>query len=474
MKKSPGLALALIVAVAFALSGCGPSAKEREAQAAQAAKARETAAATAADARKKAAEENAKKAAGGPTPAKFVGLASARAESGYMAVLYENGRKGMFPFGALSEAETAWLTAFAAAHPLAHGKSTVVVAKTEIKKTIEKQSTENGVETVQLCAPAKLRDQIGGTCMFYGRVHYLDIAGYPIEDVEIYRVINNVPKNQPYLDYHYYVGMLMLFLKQKPSPVVHFPDGTISPFGWARQELRKGRPILAALPRDIWMSLPADFLATHPFDGTAKIGHQVVINGFTYDAASQKGTFHVVNSWKVLAEFDVPVEKQDERRILMEQSLSPRGEPPEQAAKVTAGAIAVLKPVGKQFLYSVETNLGPQKVLAVSEDAAKAFVEADTSAKDMDTVFGEYIIRIFDYIYENADPKVRDAAAAVLLSEIFKIPETVTLPHVDLEVKSSLGNVYFVRLAPLRVVKLFAESTGDAIEKARQMPAPRG
>ena len=472
MKKYPGLALALIAAIL--LAGCGPSAKERQAQAEKTAQAEKARATAAAEARKKAEHEEAvRKAVAGEVPAKFKGLAAARAESGYVAVLYENGRKGMLPAGSLTEAETAWLNAFAADHPLAHGKSTVVTAKTEVKKTIEKQATENGVESVQLCAPAKLRDQIGGTCMFYGRVHYLDIAGYPIEDGEIYKVINNVPTNQPYLDYHYYVGMLMLFLKQKPSPIVHFPDGTISPFDWARQELRKGRPILSALPEDIWMSLPADFLATHPFDGSSKIGHQVVINGFTYNPATQKGTFHVINSWKVLSEFDVPVEKKDEKRILMEQSLSPRGEPPEQAAKVTAGAVTLVRQVGKQNLYSVETNLGPRKVAAATEEAARAVVEADTSAKDMETLFGEYVIQIYDYIYNTADPKIRDIAAAMLLSEIFKIPPTVTLPHVDLEVKSALGKVYFVRLSPQRVVKLFAESTGDALEKARLLPAPK-
>ena len=469
MKTYPGLALILITALLFA--GCGPSAKEKQVQADQAAKAQAIAAA---DARKKAATEAIRKEkASAEFPAKFKGLAAARVESGYIAVQYEGGRKAMLPATSLSESETAWVSEFATAHPLAHGKSTIVTAKTEVTKTIEKQSTENGVETVQLRAPAKLRDQIGGTCMFYGRVHYLDIAGYPIEDGEIYRVINNVPKNEPYLDYHYYVGMLMLLLKQKPSPIEDFPDGTISPFDWARQELRKGRPILSALPEDIWMSLPADFLSTHPWDGTSKIGHQVVINGFTYNPATQKGTFHVINSWRALSEFDVPVEKKDEKRIVMEQSLSPRGEPPEQATKVTAGAITALKQVGKQNLYSVETNLGTQKVVAASEEAAKAVVEADTSAKDMETLFGEYVIQIYDYIYNTADPRVRDIAAAMLMSEIFRIPPTVTLPHVDLEVKSALGKVYFVRLSPQRVVKLYAESTGEALEKAGKLPAPR-
>ena len=454
-----GVGTTVALSFVLLLAGCGKSGKENQAK-------------PVAEAAKEPVV--AKPEVSEPVFPKFEGLAAARAEKGYVAVQFQNGRRAMFPTVSLTPAEGEWLDAFATAHPLARGKSSVVIAKTELKQTIEKQAVENGTETVQLCAPAKVRDQIGGTCMLYGRVHYLDIAGYPVEDSEIYRIINIVPKNQPYLDYHYYVGMLMLFLKQRPSPVVHFPDGTLSPFEWARRELRKGRPILSALPEDIWMSLPADFLATHPFDGNSKIGHQVVINGFTLNPTTGKATFHVVNSWRSLPEFDVPVEPRDEVRILMEQSLSPRGEPPEEAVKVTAGAITQLKPVGKKFLYSVETNLGPQRVLAADEAAAKEFVEADRSAKDMDTVFGEYVIRIYDYIYETAAPSVRDEAAARLLSEIFKIPETISVPHVDLEVKSSQGKVYFVRLSPTKVVKLFAESTGDALAKAGRMAPHKG
>lgn len=466
-------ALPLALAAALFVSGCGPSAQEQQAQAAAAAKRKEEsalAAATAAKAQEAAAEqEKAKAAVSMQANPKFAGLAFARAEKGYVAVLYENGRKGMFPTAQLSAAENEWLAAFAATHPLAHGKSSVVVAKTEQVKTIVKQETVDGGETVQLRAPAKLRDQIGGTCMFYGRVHYLDIAGYPIQDGEIYHTINNCPHDEPYLSHTYYVGMLLLFVNQKPSPVLHFPNGTIAPFDWARQELRKGRPVLSALPQNIWLSLPADFLATHPWDGNSKVGHQVVINGFTWNPATKKGTFHVINSWTVLSEFDVPVEPRDEKNFIMEQSLSPKGEPPEEAVKIKAGAVTVLKPVGKQFLYSVETNVGPQKVMAATEEAAKAFVELDTRAKDVETLFGEYIIKIYDYIYDHADPKIRDAAGALLLSEVFKIPETVGLPHVDLEVKSANGNVYFVRTGKEKVIKMYADSTGDALEKAKRL-----
>jgi hypothetical protein len=399
------------------------------------------------------------------------GLAAARADKAYMVVQYQDGRRAMFPLAELSAAELAQLTAFAAEHPLAHGKSSVVTAKVEVKqtKTIEKQAVVDGTETVQLIAPAKLRDQIGGTCMFYARTHYLDIAGYGIEDGEIYRVINTVSTEQPYLDYRYHVGMQMLFLKQKPVPLVHFPKPTLPPFEWARQELRKGRPVLAALSENVWLSLPADFLATHPFDGSGKIGHQVVINGFTYNPTTKKATFHIVNSWRVLAEFDIPVEPRDEQNILIEQSLSPRGEPPEQAVKVVAGAVTLVKAVGKQNLYSVETNLGPQKVVATSEEAAKQFAEMDTSARDAETVYGEYVIRVYDYIYWYADPKIRDKAAAQLLAEVFKVPATVAVPHVDFEAKSSDGKVYFVRVAPEKVVKLYGDSPADALAKAGKL-----
>ncbi len=410
------------------------------------------------------------KAKGGPKPhPKLEEIASARIEGGYVTVMLKNGRKGLFPLVDLTDAEVEEMKTFAAANPLVKGKSSVVTAKVEVKKTIEKSETVNGTETVQLCAPAKLRDQIGPTCMFYARVHYLDIAGYGVADGETYKVINTVNQAEPYRDYRYHVGMQLLFLKQKPSPIVHFPEGTLPPFEWARRELRKGRPILAALPENIWLSLPADYLATHPFEGNSKIGHQVVINGFTYNAATKKATFHVVNSWRVLAEFDVPVEPRDEKNIVMEQSLSPKGEPPEQAVKIVAGAVTLLKPVGKQNLYSVETNVGPQKVMAVSEERAKQLVELDTSAKDMETVFGEYFIQIYDYIYFNADPKIRDIAAAELLSEVFKIPANVALPHVDLEVKGALGRTYFVRTAPDKVVKLMAGSTAEALDQARRM-----
>jgi hypothetical protein len=412
----------------------------------------------------------AKAGAKAPAP-KLEELAAARIEGGYVTVQLKNGQRKLLPVAGLSDAELAELKTFAVANPLAKGKSSIVVAKVEVKKTIEKQETKDGTETVQLVPPAKLRDQIGGTCMLYARVHYLDIAGYPVDDAEIYKITNQFSPDTPFADPRYHTAMQVLFLKQKPTPIAYHPDGTVPPFEWARQQLRKGRPLLAALPENIWLSLPADYLATHPFEGNSKIGHQIVISGFSYNPSTKKSTFHIVNSWRILSEFDITVEARDERNISIEQSLAPRGEQPEQPPKIVAGAITLLKPVGKQNLYSVETNLGPRKVMAVSEEGAKQFVEANTAAKDMETVLGENILQSYDFIYAYADAKMRDAAAAAMIADACKVPANVAIPHIDLEVRGAVGKTYLVRVAPDKVVKLMAESTGEALEAAKRAGA---
>jgi hypothetical protein len=407
------------------------------------------------------------------TPKKFAALAAARVEKGYVAVQYANGKRGMFPFSGLSDDERAWLEQFATEHPLAKGRGSVVVAKTEQVKTIETQTVrEDGTEVVQLRRPAKLRDQIGGTCMFYARVHYLDIAGYPVEDAEIYRTINNCPTDAPFIDIRYWVGLMMLFLHQNPSPIAHFPDGRIHPFDWARAELRKGHPILARLPQDIWMKLPAEQVARFRWDGTGKIGHQIVINGFTYNPKTKEGTFHVINSWDALPEFDITADTSRgvEHLIGIEQSLSAKGEPPEESAKLTVSKITELNQVGKNFLYLADTNLGPRKVVAPTEQAAREFIESQDKDKDMRTDFGDFFMRLVDYVEENIDPKFKEAAISLLLTEFIHVPTSTDLPHVDLEAKTSQGTIYFVRVETNRVVRINAESIGDALEKARKLP----
>jgi hypothetical protein len=98
-------------------------------------------------------------------------------------------------------------------------------------------------------------------------------------------------------------------------------------------------------------------------------------------------------------------------------------------------------------------------------------VELAASSPDSESAFGEYISNIYDYIYSFADPKIRDVAAATLLAEVLKISPAVPLPHVDLEVKGSLGKTYFVRTAPDKVVKLSAESAEQALAWANRTTA---
>ncbi|MBI2517014.1 MAG: hypothetical protein HYV95_08865 [Opitutae bacterium] len=405
------------------------------------------------------------------TPLRLSHLAAARIEGGYAKVQYDDGRKAVLPLATMPDEELAWIKEFAAKNPLTKGRSVVVEAKQEETKTIASRKTEGGVETILLNPPGKFRDQIGGTCMLYARAHELEIAGYPIRDVDLYRIINIVPHDHPYTDFRYYIGMLMLFFNQKPSPVLHYPDGTIDQYEWARQELRKGRPVLAALTESVWLTLPADFVATHPFiAGSKKIGHQVVINGFTYNAQTRQGTFHVVNSWRQLAEFDLPVDKTNSKILLIEQSLSPKGQPLDATEKITITKVTQLNAVGKNFLFLAETNRGPKRIVGPSEASIREMIEADNRPKDMDTLFGELVVNIYDYIYDKAEPEVRDLAAAGFLSEINRVPVNVSLPHVDMEVKTSIGKVYFVRVAVEKVLKVEAESTAEALERAR----PRG
>jgi hypothetical protein len=49
----------------------------------------------------------------------------------------------------------------AAEHPLGHGNAKVTVTNTVLhpKRTIERSAVEGTLETVQLCAPAVMRDQ---------------------------------------------------------------------------------------------------------------------------------------------------------------------------------------------------------------------------------------------------------------------------------------------------------------------------
>ena len=309
--------------------------------------------------------------------ARFANAVKARIEKGYAVVQFADGAKTMVPMASLPDEDRAFLTALSNQSPLAHGKSEVVVAKEtfNVKKTIQVATVVGPLETVQLCPPSVPRNQLGATCMLYGRVHWLDIAGYPLDNASIYRISNNVSPDHPWTDPRYYQGLTALTTTGKPPPLIHnLPPQEEDPFEWARGELRKGRPLLAAFPKEIWQALPPGFVAAHPWNG-GSVGHQVVINGFTWNQETKQGTFHIINSWEELLEFDLKTEAAQGGALVIEQSLSPRGEMPAPTAKEVVKTITFLRVAGKTNLYEVETNLGRRKVAAASEDDARALVE---------------------------------------------------------------------------------------------------
>ncbi|MFH1499487.1 MAG: hypothetical protein ABII82_16880 [Verrucomicrobiota bacterium] len=302
----------------------------------------------------------------------------ARQSGAYMMVIHADGKKALVPVASLRPPDLAWLRQLAETKPLAKGKSSVTVvaekATVPAKQTIVTSKTENGVETVRLVAPSVLRDQIGGTCMLYARVHWLDIAGHYVNDAAIYKCINGAPPDAPWQAPQYANGLTTIITERRPRPVMHTRPPAADEFNWAREQLRKGRPLLAALPREIWQALPPGFVAQRPWSG-GSVGHQIVVNGFTYDAATGEGSFRIVNSWAELPEFDLSLKAAGGGNLVFEASLSRVGEPPEVVVKEVVQRVTFLKSVGSSNLYEVVTNRGTERMLAPSEAAARRLVE---------------------------------------------------------------------------------------------------
>jgi hypothetical protein len=276
----------------------------------------------------------------GVTP-KYQDALKARINDGYAIVQLADGSRTMVPLASLSQEDRDWLTNLSTQNPLAHGKSVVQVVKVTapVKNTIAVSSVEGPVETVQLVAPNVMRDQIGGTCMVYARVHWLDIAGYYVDNVDIYKVINNTDPNAPWTNPMFYQNM----------------DNLVKGF-----------------------SLPPGFVGEHPWFG-GNVGHQIVVNGFTWNRETHEGTFHIINSWKGLYEFDL---KTDAAKGAMdvEQSISPKGEPREEAAGTKVVKVTLIKAIGKTNLYEVDTTDGVERVAASDENAARLMVEGGDTA----------------------------------------------------------------------------------------------
>jgi hypothetical protein len=172
------------------------------------------------------------------------------------------------------------------------------------------------------------------------------------------------------------VGMVTNFT---PRPLIHNWTPKVDAFEWTRAELRKGRPVLAAFPREIWQDLPPGFVGQHPWSG-GNVGHQIVINGFTWNRETHEGTFHIVNSWKELPEFDLKTSAA-KGAMDVEQSLSPRGEPREEAARTEVTKVTLIRTIGKTNLYEVDTNNGVERVAAADEQAARSMVESSDTTQ---------------------------------------------------------------------------------------------
>jgi hypothetical protein len=307
----------------------------------------------------------------------------AKINGAYVMVVLANGSKTMVPAASLTPEDHDWLVALSRQKPMPASKATVTIAPVEapaarIKKTILTSSVDGPLETLQLCPPNVMRDQIGGTCMLYARIHWLDIAGYYIQTPEIYKIINGTPPDAPWREPRYVEGLGSVFTSHHPHPVRHPLPPEAEPFEWARAELRKGRPLLAAFPREIWQALPPGFVAAHPWNG-GNVGHQIVINGFTWNKETGRGTFRIINSWAELSEFDLATEAAGGGALVIEESLSPLGESANTAAngatKEIVKSIRFIKTVGTVNLYEVETTQGSRRMVAASEEAVRELVE---------------------------------------------------------------------------------------------------
>ena len=312
---------------------------------------------------------------------KFEGAQKARIENGYATVLLASGAKALVPLSSLNAEDLAWLRELSVRSPLPHGNSVVTVVRetVPVKKTIAVESTVGPLETVQLVPPNVGRDQIGATCMVYARVHWLDIAGYYVDNAAIYKIINNADTSEPWKSPGYYPALTHLMTDFYPRPLIHNWTPRVDPFEWTRQEIRKGRPVLGSFPREIWQALPPGFVGKHPWSG-GNVGHQIVINGFTWNSETRSGTFHIINSWQGLMEFDLKTEFA-KGAMDVEQSLSPKGELPERAEQTHVLGIRLLKVVGKSNLYEAETSTGVQRVVAPDEDSARGMLETGESSR---------------------------------------------------------------------------------------------
>ncbi len=99
--------------------------------------------------------------------ARYQDAVKARIQGDYAVVVFADGSKSLVPLSSLGADDRVWLVGLSSRSPLARGNSKVTVAKAtdevKAKKTIEIAKTEGALETVQLCQPNVIQNQIGGT-----------------------------------------------------------------------------------------------------------------------------------------------------------------------------------------------------------------------------------------------------------------------------------------------------------------------
>jgi len=315
-----------------------------------------------------------------PPDPRFVGAAQARIDASYAVVLFENGTRSMYPLSELTGPDRTWLQAFAEEHPLHHGNSKVQIAATvvPVKQTIEVSKTDGAIEKVQLCQPGVIRTQDGPFCALFAMVHCLDIAGYIIKPGSIEEIQNHanaINRDDPWADPTYSRSIDHLVQTTAAPGSIHEFNHQLSQFDWIRAELRKGRPVAAAFPEEIWRALPPEYIAAiRGWDG-GKVGHAIVINGFTYNSETNKGSFHIVNSWQELQQFDLTTDAA-KNLLSIYFSISPKGSKDVDTPTEHVVSVTLVGSSGQTKLYKVETNLGVHRVAAPSEDEARALFEA--------------------------------------------------------------------------------------------------
>ncbi len=292
----------------------------------------------------------------------------ARMEDNYVVVLWATGKKAIYPLSTLSDAETALLEKIAADRPLPRGNGRVEDYHVPQKVTIVRHERVGDVETVELIPPNVVHDQgHSEDCQFYALNHALQIAGYYVDPERLVSWQKIPEASEAQREAHgrlfggeYGFGTTaalaegasgavarccpeakcnavswdrrtlksqqeaiekstrQTYLRAKVS-VVSQPEN----WEWMREELRKGKPVVAGLVSDYWRVLPAAFFAHHrapPIDS----GHAVVVVGFTWNETLGTGTFKLVNSWEDQPEIVVSVE--DARESLYGcLSITPKG-----------------------------------------------------------------------------------------------------------------------------------------------------